>query len=217
MELSARFEPSGDHRTEGREKIRGRKGGFAWVPLVMWCDWSFSWAASFCQAHCFLCDWTCKRRTTREAVIQQRSHASSKRSEHKVASILFCSPVPSTSAFDYILGLNLLFPTAVYPYVIRFFCRICCRSNERMLHLNQCETWADLRNTAGFPVKALRLFYFYSQFYSAFIFSFSLRMCLPLQVAIATIIYTGHCWNANLTSPLQWEIILTSPAIAIPS
>lgn len=167
----------------------------------MACDWGFGQAASFCQARRFLCDWMCKR----EAVIQQRSHATSRHSEHVV--FLLRYPVSSASTLDYVLGFHLLLWCCCCSDVIRFFCCICCHRNEKLLHLNKWEMWADLCNTAGWDSCC---FMFTPRLYSAFIFSFSPRMCIHLQAVIARIIYRRNCWNANPTSPLCWEIILTS-------
>lgn len=60
---SACFDRSGEQKRELTvSQGDSRDESIAWVLPVMWCDWSFSQAASFRQAGCLLCDWTCNRR-----------------------------------------------------------------------------------------------------------------------------------------------------------
>lgn len=66
-----------------------------------------------------------------------------------IMSLLFCYPVSSASTLGYALGFNLLVWLLLLLICDEIFCCICCHRNERMLHLNKCEMWADLRNTAG--------------------------------------------------------------------
>lgn len=97
-----------------------------------------------------------------------------------IMSLLFCYPVSSASTLDYFLGFNLLVWLLLLLICDKIF--FSCR-NERMLHLNKCEMWADLRNTAGWgscfiftPGSMLPLF------------SFSLQTCIHLQAVIATVV-----------------------------
>lgn len=167
-------------------------------------------SASFCQARYFLCDWLCERWRKREAMIRQRSHVTARQSEHKLCSPLLCHPVSSTFSCWWLCALFVVVVVKIRKMIGLFNQRLVCVPLFAHIHCDEkfAATDTDMKECYSLRSERCGQTYISLQvgtpviffsFFSTAPFLFFFLLHIHLHSMIITIIYTGHCWNANPT------------------